>query len=139
MVPDHRTAVRTTTWFRPGLSDFLLRLIAATHRISSYTALTAYSRHATGLAGIVLLGAVVLSTAARRPYLRQVAPGIRASKAAAVVLTSPDVAPITPLAQIPTPIVTPPSNFTPFQLSQKTPLQLQRTFCVRVLRSPPAV
>ena len=139
MLTDHRTQALITTWLRSRLGDFVLRVVIGMHRTVCSPALATCSRHVVGLAGIMLLGAVVLSTAARRPYLHQSDPGIHASKAPATDLTHPDIAPIPPPAQVHMCITSPPSHAGRLPFPQSALFKLQAIFSVQALRSPPNV
>src|ERR1019366_6076820 len=111
------------------------------HRVGSYGALLHYSRHVFGFVGILLLGVLVLSTAARRPHLKLASPGTHTSKIRAITQTQQqqEIAPRVQPARVSSNFAAPPRITlfcpTPEVVFQKPPGILH----VLALRSPPIV
>jgi len=90
---DFVNVIVVTSWRSTGGVRRLIRLVQVFHRQGSFGALLHYSRPVFGFIGILLLSVLVLATAARRPYLHQVAPGVHTPQASLITQTHQAVAP----------------------------------------------
>lgn len=109
------------------------------HQHCSYGALLRHSRQVLGFVGILLLGALALSTGARRPYVTKSSSAAHTSKESAMTEAHQEVAPLAQPARIsPSPVVLP-------RVKPSAPIReagfpkLPGILCFHALRSPPFV
>ncbi len=117
----------------------MFRLAFGIQQHASWGVVFCRSRQALALLGIVLLGALALSTSARRPYVSKSTPAAHTSKASVMTEVHQEIAPLPQPTSISTLLILPPSINSSCPTREEVFPQPPGFFCSRALRSPPFV